>query len=112
MKYEKLLPGPIGERIAVIDYDGANKVYYKPVDLDDPGLLIRSGLDPSESDPWFHQQMVYAVASETIQRFETVLGRHIHWRLDERLPELYQYELQPGSGATTDKNILLQSQRR
>ena len=87
VKYEKLLPGPIGERIAVIDYDGANKVYYKPVDLDDPGLLIRSGLDPSESDPWFHQQMVYAVASETIQRFETVLGRRIHWRLEERLPE-------------------------
>src|SRR5437879_3128436 len=34
VKYEKLLPGPIGKRIAVIDYDGANHVFYKPVDLD------------------------------------------------------------------------------
>ena len=86
VKYEKLLPGPIGKRVAVIDYDGANKVFYKPVDLDDPGVLIRGGLDPSESDPRFHQQMVYAVASETIQHFEAALGRRIHWRLDERFP--------------------------
>ena len=34
VKYEKLLPGPIGERIAVIDYDGENKRFYRPVDLD------------------------------------------------------------------------------
>lgn len=87
VRYEKLIPGPIGERIAVIDYDGANKVFYKPVDLDHPSLLVSSGLDPSESDPRFHQQMVYAVVSETIQRFETVLGRRIRWRLDERLPD-------------------------
>jgi hypothetical protein len=38
------------------------------------------GLDPSESDPRFHQQMVYAVASETLQRFEYALGRRIRWR--------------------------------
>jgi hypothetical protein len=87
VKYEKLLPGPIGHRIAVIDYDGANQVFYKPVDLDDPALLIRGGLDPSESDPRFHQQMVYAVVSETLQHFETALGRRIRWRLDERLPD-------------------------
>src|SRR3982750_3070801 len=33
VKYEKLLSGPIGERIAVIDYDGENKKFYKPVNL-------------------------------------------------------------------------------
>ena len=87
VKYEKLLPGPVGRRIAVIDYDGANRVFYKPVDLDDPNLLIRGGIDPSESDPRFHQQMVYAVVSETIQHFEAALGRRIRWRLDERLPD-------------------------
>jgi hypothetical protein len=87
VKYEKLLPGPIGRRIAVIDYDGANQVFYKPVDLDDPGLLIRGGLDPSESDPRFHQQMVYAVVSETLQHFETALGRRVRWRLEERLAD-------------------------
>jgi hypothetical protein len=87
VKYEKLLPGPIGERIAVIDYDGANKKFYRPVDLDAPSVLIRSGLSPTESDPRFHQQMVYAVASETIQNFESALGRRIRWRLDERGPD-------------------------
>lgn len=85
--YEHLLPGPIGERIAVIDYDGENKTFYKPVNLEDPSLLIGAGLSPSESDPRFHQQMVYAVASETIQNFEAALGRRIRWRLDERSPD-------------------------
>lgn len=87
VKYENLVPGPVGQKVAVIDYDGANHVFYKPVDLDDPNLLIRDGLAPSESDPRFHQQMVYAVVSETIQHFEAALGRRIHWRLDERLPD-------------------------
>ena len=87
VKYEKLLPGPMGQRIAVIDYDGANKKFYKPVDLDDPSLLISSGLNPTQSDPRFHQQMVYAVAMETIQNFEAALGRRIRWRLDERIPD-------------------------
>ena len=63
IRYEKLAPGPVGERFAVVDYDGAEKTYYAPVDLDDPALLIRGGLDPSEVDPRFHQQMVYAVAA-------------------------------------------------
>jgi hypothetical protein len=80
VRYEKLKPGPVGERFAVIDYDGSSKLYYAPVDLDDPKLLIAGGLDPSETDPRFHQQMVYAVASETLQRFESALGRRIHWR--------------------------------
>ena len=80
VRYEKLLPGPVGERFAVIDYDGTTKTFYAPVDLDDPKLLVKGGLAPSESDPRFHQQMVYAVASETLQRFEYALGRRIHWR--------------------------------
>ncbi|HXZ02502.1 MAG TPA: hypothetical protein VEI03_21085 [Stellaceae bacterium] len=82
LRYEKLAPGPVGEKLAVIDYDGTHKTYYKPVDLDDPRILIQGGVDPTESDPRFHQQMVYAVAAETLQRFETALGRRIHWRLE------------------------------
>lgn len=85
IKWEKdLKPGPIGRKIAVVDYDGANKLYYPPVDLNDPRILSRGGLDPSESDPRFHQQMVYAVASETIERFEAALGRRIRWRRADR----------------------------
>jgi hypothetical protein len=79
VRYEKLEPGPVGNRFAVIDYDGTNKTFYKPIDLNDPKLLVGGGLAPSETDPRFHQQMVYAVASETLQRFEFALGRRIHW---------------------------------
>jgi hypothetical protein len=80
VRYEELEPGPIGQRFAVIDYDGANKTFYQPIDLNDPKLLVGGGMAPNESDPRFHQQMVYAVASETLQRFEYALGRRIHWR--------------------------------
>ena len=80
ISYEKLAPGPIGDRFAVVDYDGNRKTYYTPIDLDDPALLIQDGLDPSEVDPRFHQQMVYAVATETLERFEAALGRRVRWR--------------------------------
>ena len=78
--FEELLPGPIGRKIAVIDYDASNKLWYEPVDLDHKLVSLNGGLAPSESDPRFHQQMVYAVASETIRRFEFALGREITWR--------------------------------
>ena len=61
---EPLRPGPSGERLEVVDYDGGSRRFYEPVDLDDPALLMQEGLDPAESDPRFHQQMVYAVAIE------------------------------------------------
>jgi hypothetical protein len=82
--WEKLAPGPTGRKIGVVDYDGVNKCYYPPVDLDDPLLLVNDGLNPSESDPRFHQQMVYAIAARTIAMFETALGRDIHWRRADR----------------------------
>jgi len=82
VKYEPLKPGPIGAQIAVIDYDASNDCYYEPVNLDEDVILIRNGLDPNEADPRFHQQMVYAIAQETIQRFEFALGRPIHWRAE------------------------------
>jgi hypothetical protein len=54
-------------------------------------VLIRGGLDPSEVDPRFHQQMVYAVASETLERFEAALGRRVHWRrpVDDNGKKIY-----------------------
>ncbi len=78
--YEDLQPGPIGSRLAVIDYDASNQCYYEPVNLDHPSVIMSGGLEPSESDPRFHQQMAYAVASETIRRFEFALGRRVKWR--------------------------------
>jgi len=82
--WEPLDPGPTGKKIAVVDYDAANKCYYPPIDLDNPLLLANDGLDPTEADPRFHQQMVYAIASRTVQMFEVALGRKIHWRRADR----------------------------
>jgi hypothetical protein len=67
--------GPRGSRLHVIDYDGANNCFYEPVDLNDDAILMRGGLEPSESDPRFHQQMVYAVGMKVIENFERALGR-------------------------------------
>jgi hypothetical protein len=80
VRYESLDPGPVGTNFAVIDYDGTAKTFYAPVDLNSPDVMIGGGLDPSQSDPRFHQQMVYAVAMETLQRFELALGRRVRWR--------------------------------
>ncbi|MGQ0765525.1 MAG: hypothetical protein ACT4OZ_07660 [Gemmatimonadota bacterium] len=77
---EECSPGPVGLRVAVIDYDGAHKRYYPPVDLNDRFVLMQGGLDPSESDPRFHQQMVYAVAMRTIENFDRALGRRLEFR--------------------------------
>jgi len=74
-----LQPGPVGEYIEVIDADPASGVFYKPVYLNDPRILAQDGLAPSESNPQFHQQMVYAVAMTTIGHFEQALGRVALW---------------------------------
>jgi hypothetical protein len=72
-------PGPIGEYVEVIDYDPTLKCFYLPVNLSLPDLLVNEGVEPSESDPKFHQQMVYAVAMTTIDNFEKSLGRKVLW---------------------------------
>jgi hypothetical protein len=77
--YEPLSPGPVGRQVAVIDYDASNDAYYEAIDLEDPGIRIGGGLDPTDLDPRFHQQMVYAVASSTIERFEQGLARPVLW---------------------------------
>src|SRR5262245_36341884 len=74
-----LLPGPTGDYLEVIDIDPASGRAYEPVDLNDPHLLASDGLPPSEGNPKFHQQMVYAVAMTTIQHFERALGRQVFW---------------------------------
>jgi len=72
--WETLKPGPVGEYIEVVDFDPSSGCFYKPVNLDDPYTLAQDGLDPAESNPQLHQQMVYAVAMITIKNFERALG--------------------------------------
>lgn len=97
LPWEKLEKGPIGSYIEVIDYDPTIDRYYEPVDLDEPYILVENGIRPSESNPKFHQQMVYAVAMTTIKNFEKALGRKVIWstRLldDEKLYEEYVHKL-------------------
>ena len=76
---EPLKAGPVGEYIEVIDYNSSERRQQTPVDLNAKYVLARSGLDPSEGNPQFHQQMVYAVAMTTIQNFERALGRPVLW---------------------------------
>ena len=86
MIWEKLLPGPVGEYLEILDIDPATGCCYAPVDLDHPAVLAQAGLPPSESNPRFHQQMTYAVAMKTIEYVERALGRVALWS-----PRLVKY---------------------
>lgn len=77
--WEKLESGPTGEYVEVIDVDPASGFYYEGINLNDPHILAQDGVNPSESNPKFHQQMVYAVAMRTIENFEKALGRKALW---------------------------------
>ncbi len=105
---DDLNPGPAGEYVEVIDHDPTTGHFYSPVDLDDRYILADDGLAPSESNPQFHQQMVYAVAMATIQNFEKALGRKILWasRLlaDRRKYEEYVGKLRIYPHALRDAN--------
>ena len=79
IRWEVLRKGPVGEYLTVEDVDAAGK-RYEPVNLDEPHLLAQDGWAPSEGNPQFHQQMVYAVAMKTIEHFERALGRPVLWR--------------------------------
>jgi hypothetical protein len=87
--------GPVGEYVEVVDYDPASGCFYPPVDLNHPTILAQDGLFPSESDPQFHQQMVYAVTMTTIKNFERALGRRALWALQkvDGIPKNYVQRL-------------------
>lgn len=76
---EPLQPGPVNDYLEVIDIDPVSGQFYEPVDLSHPHLLAQDGFAPSEGEPRFHQQMVFAVAMKTIRAFERALGRRVLW---------------------------------
>lgn len=82
--YEPLEPGPVGRLFRVDNYDGAQQVRYRRVDLDDKAVLMKDGQDPTPSDPRFHQQMVYAVCSNVYSTFRSALGRQVAWGFKRR----------------------------
>lgn len=76
---DPVTPGPVNEYLEVIDVDPSSDQFYEPVDLNHPHLLAQDGMTPTEGDPRFHQQMVFAVAMKTIKLFERALGRKLFW---------------------------------
>lgn len=105
----ELEPGPVGEYLEVVDIDPATGVCYASVDLNHPLPLSQSGLSPSEANPQFHQQMVYAVAMKTIQHFEHALGRVALWaprlvRTDKGFDEYFVRRLRIYPHALRDAN--------
>lgn len=72
--YEPLRPGPIGRVIEVVPASGTH-----PVDLDGIAEALGQGRAPSVTDPFFHQQMVYALASDVVASFAMALGREPSW---------------------------------
>jgi hypothetical protein len=82
LPYEPLAPGPQGAIFEVVDEDRSAGCKYRGVDLDDSRVLIGGGLRPSVMDPFFHQQMVYAVAMKTYDAFRRAMGRDLHWGFD------------------------------
>lgn len=115
---EKLQPGPVNDYVEVIDVDPVSGQFYEPVDLDHPHLLAQDGLAPSEGNPGFHQQMVFAVAMKTIRTFERALGRKVfwapHWSPKEgsyrevRKLRIYPHALrEPNAYYSRDKKALL-----
>jgi hypothetical protein len=98
-----LQKGPVGERIEVIDYDAVNRVFYAPINLNDQAVLMQNGLEPTESDPRFHQQMVYAVAMKVLENFDIALGRKLYFRFRRRL-RIFPHAFQ-GANAFYDPNL-------
>jgi len=77
--YEKLERGPIGALFRVVSDGAPEPLVASALDLDDPNLLLSSGLAPSPANGLFHLQMVYAVCSLTYAAFRKALGREIAW---------------------------------
>ena len=77
--YEKLEPGPIGSLFRVTPEGAPEAFGTEALDLDDPHLLLSSGLTPTPANGRFHLQMVYAVCTLTYAVFRRALGRDIAW---------------------------------
>jgi hypothetical protein len=107
-------PGPTGEYLEVIDYDPTVGKFYAPVNLNEHYPLAMDGLDPSESDPQFHQQMVYAVVMTTIRNFETALGRKVLWapRRVKKGPDEYVQRLRVYPHALREANAYYSPQKK
>ena len=73
--WEPAAPGPGGQLFVVRDVHGPTGKVFTPIDLDDLTVAMAQGLAPTTTNPAFAQQMTYAVAMTTYERFWLALGR-------------------------------------
>lgn len=73
--WEPVGPGPTGCIFVVRDYHEPTGQTWTPIDLNDIRIASERGVAPSTTDPRFAQQMTYAVAMSTYERFRMALGR-------------------------------------
>jgi len=71
--------------VCMVDADGRA---LDPPRLDDAHQLLQDGYAPSESNPRFHAQMIYAVSSKVHEAFRFALGREPGWSFARSSPRL------------------------
>jgi hypothetical protein len=80
---EDLDPGPIGYRVQIVDYDGAEQRFVGshqlPASQQEEPKSWRDGDPRILKDFRFHAQNAYALVMKTLARFEFALGRRIPW---------------------------------
>jgi hypothetical protein len=80
------------------------------VDLDHKYVLAQDGLPASETNPQFHQQMVYAVAMNTILQFEQALGRVALWSTHNQNTYVQRLRIYPH--ALRDRNAYYSPEKK
>jgi hypothetical protein len=80
---EDLIPGPIGYRLQIVDYDSTigrfNDAHTLPRSLADEPPEWWAGNLNILKDYRFHAQNVYALVMKTLARFQFALGRRVGW---------------------------------
>ena len=80
---EELLPGPIGYRVQVVDYDASTGRYAGaheiPASAEAEPAAWAEGRPDIVGDRRFHAQNAYALVMKTLARFEFALGRRVGW---------------------------------
>jgi hypothetical protein len=83
---EDLIPGPMGYRVHVVDYDSTRRAYHGshqlPDRYEDEPAQWQKGSPAIVKDFRFHAQNVYALVMKTLARFEFALGRRLGWSFD------------------------------
>lgn len=80
---EDLLPGPIGYRVQVVDYDSSTGTFRGahalPASAAEEPKAWGEGQAQIVEDFRFHAQNAYALVMKTLARFEFALGRRVGW---------------------------------